>query len=284
MLAHLAARVIRGVESVEAGRYLRSVVENGEDGTIDVGHVPERRALAVTIRFPNVRALPAIVTRVKRLFDVAADVDAIGAQLSTDAALASLIGRRPGLRVPGAWDGFECAVRAVLGQQVSVMAARRLAGALLATCGRRATNGDGEHVGMLFPDPARLAAATLDGLGMPRARKATLIALAQAAVRDPGLFEPAATLEQAVARLCAIPGIGEWTAHYIALRALHETDAFPAADAGLLRAAEAIGIAARPQALLARAEAWRPWRAYAAQHLWASDVDEGCAEKEIAHG
>jgi AraC family transcriptional regulator of adaptative response / DNA-3-methyladenine glycosylase II len=119
---------------------------------------------------------------------------------------------------------------------------------------------------------------------MPRARKATLKAIAEAAVRDSRLFEPVASLDDAVTRLLAIPGIGDWTAHYIALRALRETDAFPATDAGLLRAADGLGIAPASRALLARAEAWRPWRAYAAQHLWAADVDDSWKEKEVAHG
>jgi AraC family transcriptional regulator of adaptative response / DNA-3-methyladenine glycosylase II len=284
MLGHLSARAMPGVEHVDGERYLRTVVENDEDGTVEVAHAPERRALAVTIRFPNVRALPAIVGRVKRLFDVGADVEAIGAELSHDTTLAALIARRPGLRVPGAWDGFELAVRAVLGQQVTVSAARRLAGALVEACGAPATHGNNAAPSRRFPDPARLLAADLGSLGMPRSRKATLKAIADAALRDPRLFEPAASLDDAVTRLLAIPGIGDWTAHYIALRALHETDAFPATDAGLLRVADVLGIAPTPRALLARAEAWRPWRAYAAQHLWAADVDDGWKEKEVAHG
>jgi AraC family transcriptional regulator of adaptative response / DNA-3-methyladenine glycosylase II len=284
MLAHLAARAIPGVESVEHGRYLRTVVENGEDGTVEIAHARARRALVVTIRFPNVRALPAIVGRVKRLFDVGADVDAIGAQLSQDASLASLIERRPGLRVPGAWDGFELAVRAVLGQQVTVSAARRLAATLVEACGGSTARRHGNELGKFFPDPARLLGASLDRLGMPRARKATLKALAEAAQKDPRLFQPCASLEDAVARFRAIPGIGDWTAQYIALRALHETDALPAADAGLLRAADSLGIAQTPHALLTRAEAWRPWRAYAAQHLWAADAGEPWIDTEVAHG
>ena len=284
MLAHLAARAIPGVEHVAAGRYLRTVAENGEDGIIEVANAAERRALALTIRFPNVRALPAIVGRVKRLFDVGADIEAIGAELSSDATLAGLIARRPGLRVPGAWDGFELATRAVLGQQVTVGAARRLAGALVAACGLRASYAGNADIGNLFPDPARLLAADLGSLGMPRARKATLKAVAEAALRNPRLFEAAPSLDDAVARLRAIPGVGEWTAQYVALRAMHETDAFPATDAGLLRAASALGIAPTAKALLARAAAWRPWRAYAAQQLWAADIGEEWTEKEVAHG
>jgi len=137
---------------------------------------------------------------------------------------------------------------------------------------------------MLFPDPARLLATDLGALGMPRSRKAALKALAEAALRDPRLLEPAASLGDAIARLREIRGIGEWTAQYIALRALRETDAFPVTDAGLLRSAAALGIASTPRALRARAESWRPWRAYAAQHLWAADVAEECKQREVAHG
>ncbi len=284
MLSYLAARAIPGVEQVEGGCYRRRVAEGGYEGLIEVSHVPERRALSVAIQFPEVRALPALVGCVKRLFDVGADVEAIGAQLSADATLARLIARRPGLRMPGAWDAFELAVRAILGQQVTVGAARRLASEIVSACGVSDTNRNGEGITLVFPAPARLAAADLSAVGMPRARKAALQALAVEAGSDSRLFEQAATLDEAIARLRAIRGIGEWTAQYIALRALRETDAFPAADAGLLRAARALGIGATPEALLARAEAWRPWRAYAAQHLWAADGDERWTEREAAYG
>jgi len=198
--------------------------------------------------------------------------------------LAPLIARRPGLRAPGAWDGFELAVRAVLGQQVTVGAARRLAGALVAMCGARATNASDERLACIFPDPQQLVAADLERLGMPKARKTALKALAAATAADTRLFEPSATLERAIERLRAIPGIGEWTAQYIALRALRETDAFPATDAGLLRAAERVGATATPKALLARAEVWRPWRAYAAQHLWVADAEPAWPVVEVAFG
>jgi AraC family transcriptional regulator of adaptative response / DNA-3-methyladenine glycosylase II len=173
--------------------------------------------------------------------------------------------------VPGAWDGFELAVRAVLGQQITVTAARQLAGRLVAAHGERSAPADGGGLTTVFPSPARLAAADPASFGMPRARASALIALAASAAADARLFEPDQDLDGAVARLRALPGIGEWTAQYIALRALREPDAFPAADIGLLRAMTgADGVRPTPAALLARAESWRPWRAYAAQHLWTS--------------
>jgi AraC family transcriptional regulator of adaptative response / DNA-3-methyladenine glycosylase II len=166
----------------------------------------------------------------------------------------------------------------VLGQQVTVEAGRRLAGQLVQACGgtvaagpRRAPGEPG--ISRVFPTAAQVAAADLSGLGMPGARRQTLHAIALAALAEPRLFEPLATIEDTVARLCAIRGVGDWTAHYIALRAAREPDAFPASDVALLRgAADRNGVRPTPAALVARAERWRPWRAYAAQHLWTADA------------
>jgi AraC family transcriptional regulator, regulatory protein of adaptative response / DNA-3-methyladenine glycosylase II len=268
MLAYLRMRAIDGVERLDGPRYVRSVVQDGAIGTVEVEHVPERESLAVTIQFPSVRALPAIVARVRRVFDLGADVTSIGAHLAKDRLLAPLVARRPGLRVPGGWDGFELAIRAVLGQQVTVEAGRRLAAQLVEAC---APAGRGA-AWRVFPSAAQVAVADLSVLGMPRARRAALVALAEAALAEPRLFEPQATVEDTVARLRAIRGVGDWTAHYIALRAAREPDAFPASDVGLLRgAADRNGVRPTVSALAARAERWRPWRAYAAQHLWAAD-------------
>lgn len=270
IVGFLAARAIAAVEVVTADRYRRTIEIDGRQGTVDVTPVPGRAALAATIRFPSVRALPAIVARLRRVFDLAADAGTIGAQLAEDPVLARLVAARPGLRVPGAWDGFELAVRAILGQQITVAAARQLAAKLVAAYGAPLADPDG-GLAATFPRPERLAGADLASLGMPRARAASLSALAAAAASDPRLFHPDQDLDAAVARLRALPGIGEWTAQYVAMRALREPDAFPAADVGLLRAmAGADGTRPTPAALLARAEAWRPWRAYAAQHLWTS--------------
>lgn len=276
MIAFLAGRAIAGVEVVEAQRYRRTIAIEEAHGTIEVAPMAGRSALAATIRFPNLRALPTIIARIRRVFDLGADIGAITAQLAEDPQLARLIAGRPGLRVPGAWDGFELAVRAVLGQQITVAAARRLAGKLVATYGEAlapsATAAEEGGLTRIFPGPERLAGVNLATLGMPRSRAVTLAALASRALADPRLFERQHDLDGAIARLRALPGIGEWTGQYIAMRALREPDAFPASDLGLLRAmADAEGRRPSPAALLARAEAWRPWRAYAAQHLWTSD-------------
>jgi AraC family transcriptional regulator, regulatory protein of adaptative response / DNA-3-methyladenine glycosylase II len=275
ILSFLAARAVDGVEIAAPGRYIRTIEIDGEFGSVAVS--PGRNHLLATIRFPNVRALLGIVARLRRLFDLDADVETIGAHLSSDLALAPLIAKRPGLRTPGGWDGFELAVRAILGQQVSVAAARKLAGGLVVRTSPRLSadvTGD-DRLHAVFPTASRLAAADLSAFGMPKARITALQSLARAAGDDPGLLELAGTFEETVLRLMALPGFGPWTAQYWALRALRDSDAFPAADVALLRSPAVADNGRRPtpKALLERAEAWRPWRAYAAQHLWAHDAE-----------
>ena len=260
---------------VDGELYRRTVALNGHAGSIEVKCLSKEESLAVTIRFPCVRSLPAIVARVRRVFDVGADIETIGTHLSRDPLLAPLVSQRPGLRAPGAWDGFELAVRAILGQQITVGSACRLARQIVAHYGEPVPEELRSHpsLSFVFPSPERLAAEDLTGLGMPGARRAALKALAVASASDKHLFHPFGSIEEALARLRTIPGIGEWTAQYIALRALRETDAFPASDIGLLRGAAVMdGIKPTPTALLTRSEPWRPWRAYAAQHLWAADA------------
>jgi AraC family transcriptional regulator of adaptative response / DNA-3-methyladenine glycosylase II len=269
MLAFLERRAIPGLERVSAGSYARAIQLDGAQGILSV-RPAAGNALSATIRFPKLSALPAIIARLRRVFDLAADPLAIAAHLAQDSWLAPLVAARPGLRVPGAWDGFELAIRAVLGQQITVAGAARLAGRIVAAYGERLPVPDGDLT-HTFPRPEVVAGADLAPLGMPRARAATLSALAAALVADPELFSATRSLEEAVQKLRAIRGIGEWTAQYIALRQLREPDAFPAADLGLIRAlAAADGTRPAERDVLARAEKWRPWRAYAAQHLWAA--------------
>lgn len=284
MLAFLQARAVPGVEMVQGDRYFRTVEVDGVLGSIAVSHLIQQQSLGVKIRFPNVRLLPAIVARVRCLFDLGADIETIDRHLSADPVLAPLVARRPGLRAPGGWDGFEIAVRAVLGQQISVAAARGLAGQLVALHGRSVPKPLRMHpdLSQVFPTAKRLASASSIGLRIPKARLRTLKAVAEAGVADPKLFRALGNIEQTVARLQAIDGIGEWTAQYIALRAIRDMDAFPSTDIGLLRGVASIdGKAASAASLLSRAESWRPWRAYAAQHLWAADGSTVC--KPSAH-
>jgi len=272
MLSFLGARAIPGVETVTGNTYRRTIAIGGHSGVVSVAPSDKNR-INVSVRCPNIAALPQIIARVRRVFDLAADPDAIGAHLSLDPLLAPLVSARPGLRVPGAWDGFELAVRAIFGQQITVSAATRLLGRLVEAHGMvlPAAAGGGEGLRYLFPAPACLATADLAVLGMPKARAMSVTSLARALAADPTIFGRGASLEEAIAKLRALPGIGEWTAQYIAMRELREPDAFPAADVGLLRAmATADGRRPSPAELLSRAERWRPWRAYAALHLWAA--------------
>ena len=269
MLEFLRLRAIAGIERVDGNCYSRTIQLEGRQGIVSIRST-EKNALRACVRFPRMSALPVIIARLRRVFDLAADPLPISAHLAKDPALASLVETRPGLRVPGAWDGFELAIRAVLGQQITVAAAVRLGGRLVATHGEPLAEPDRDltHV---FPRPEVLARADLTTLGMPRSRAATLSAVAAAVVADPDLFCASRGLDQAIQRLSSIRGVGEWTAHYIALRQLREPDAFPAADVGLMHAmAHLDGRKWSSRELVGRAEQWRPWRAYAAQHLWAS--------------
>ncbi len=268
----LAPRAIPGVEAVSGNTYRRTIAIGGHFGVISATPA-DRNRVDVDVRFPDMAALPQIIARVRRVFDLAADPDTIGAHLALDPVLAPLVKARPGLRVPGAWDGFELAVRAIFGQQITVPAATRLLGRLVEAHGAPlpATAKDHEGLSHLFPSPSRLATTDLATLGMPNARAMAVTSLAQAVSADPMIFSRSASLEETIAKLRSLPGIGEWTAQYIAMRELREPDAFPAADIGLMRAmAGGDGRRPSPAELLARGEPWRPWRAYAALHLWAA--------------
>jgi AraC family transcriptional regulator of adaptative response / DNA-3-methyladenine glycosylase II len=267
LAAFLGRRAMPGVEVVDAGGYRRTFVHEGVPGWFAVAPIRGDDALALRVHHPSTRALGAVAARVRRMFDVAADPRAIAAVLRRDRRLGPLIRRWPGQRLPGAWDGFELAVRAVLGQQVSVSAARTLAARLLERHGIAHADSAAAGLGAIFPEPAVLVDASLETLGIMPARARTLRGLA-AACRDGGVrFGVEQALPEFVERLCALPGIGPWTAHYIAMRALSQPDAFPAADLIVRRVAGA-GTALSTRALEALSADWRPWRAYAVMLLW----------------
>lgn len=273
LTAFLQARAIPGVEHVTPARYARTIVLDGASGTVAVSPAPDGRTLRATIRFPQIAALPEIVARLRRIFDLDADPDGIGRHLATDPRLAPRVAARPGLRVPGAWDGFELAVRAMLGQQITVAGASRLAGRLVEAHGAAFADPDEPELTRLFPTPAQLADARLAGpVGMPGARAHAIAALARRCATEPDLFATGPDLETGIQRLCALPGIGPWTAHYIAMRTMREPDAFPVGDIGLLRALTTDKGRPSAAAMTERAQAWRPWRAYAAMHLWSGDA------------
>jgi AraC family transcriptional regulator of adaptative response / DNA-3-methyladenine glycosylase II len=271
MTQFLTPRAIPGIEVVEPGCYRRSFRLDKAEGVVEVRPVAGANHLLATIRTSDISALATIVARLRRLFDLDADIAAIDAHLAADPLLAWRVAERPGLRVPGAWDGFELAVRAVLGQQVSVRAATTFAGRLAA--------GGPDRV---FPTPEVVAEADLMAIGLTRARATTLNALGRAMAADRNLLRAYETLEETTDKLTALPGIGPWTAQYVAMRALREPDAFPASDLGLMRAMEVAGVRPTPTQLAATAEAWRPWRAYAALRLWMQPVPAEAATLAIA--
>jgi 3-methyladenine DNA glycosylase/8-oxoguanine DNA glycosylase len=208
---------------------------------------------------------------VRRVFDLGADPGGIAAGLRKDPRIGALLRRRPGVRVPGAWDGFELAVRAILGQQVSVAAATTLAGRLAAAFGEPVAPEAGwpQELRYFFPRPETLARARIERIGLPLARARAIAGLARAVAAGELSLDPAAPYDETVTTLKSLPGIGEWTTQYIAMRALGHPDAFPAADLGLRKALED-GTGRMPSAaeIEELAQAWRPWRAYAAMCLW----------------
>jgi len=271
ILRFLAGRAIPDVEMVEEESYRRSFAFHNAQGAVEVTQATGESFLRATIRTTDVRVLPTVVARLRRLFDLDADITAIDSHLSQDPRLAKLVRIRPGARVPGAWDDFELAVRALLGQQISVPAARTLAGRIAAGFGLPYTAAivNGHRLpNLVFPSPEAVAGADLAAIGLTTARSRALQALSAAMAADPYLLRTCETLDETVAKLQALPGVGPWTAQYIAMRALREPDAFPASDLGLLRAMENGAGRPTPKELLQAAEPWRPWRAYAAVRLW----------------
>jgi AraC family transcriptional regulator of adaptative response / DNA-3-methyladenine glycosylase II len=273
MRRFLEVRTIAGLETVTPDSYSRVIELRGLTGSITVQHAPKQSALRVAVRFPHLAALSVIIARIRRMFDLSADPMAISSVLSSDPVLAPLVAARPGLRVPGGWNGFEIAVRAVLGQQVTLQAGTRLAGKVVHALGKPVAHDLSiEGLTHSFPPPERFETDTIAKLGMPRARAAALAGVAAAFASDPHLFDPRRDLTEAIARLRKLPGIGEWTAQYIAMRALGETDAFLAGDVALQRIIATDGQRPNAAELLTHAERWRPWRAYAVLHLWMSDT------------
>jgi AraC family transcriptional regulator, regulatory protein of adaptative response / DNA-3-methyladenine glycosylase II len=273
LLGYLAARATPGIEAVDArGRYCRSIRLNGHRGYVAVGPAAVGDVLQVELSVGLLPVLVPLLARLRRLFDLDADPRVVSDHLGRDPVLGPLVARRPGLRVAGAADGFELAVRAVLGQQVTVRGATTLAGRLARLLAEPLL-GAPPSLAYLPISAERLAGASLasiTGIGLPRARAECVLALARAVaggelselVSDGPAEDPAAFGR----RLAQLPGVGAWTAEYAMMRALHWPDAFPEGDIALRKAMGNLS----PARLRAAAESWRPWRAYAAQHLWAS--------------
>jgi AraC family transcriptional regulator of adaptative response / DNA-3-methyladenine glycosylase II len=268
--AFLALRAIPGVEAVTPAGYRRTFRLGDGQGLLEVSPEPDAHQLVAKLRIEGAAPLQTIAERARRLFDLGADPGAIATHLSQSPLLRGAVEALPGVRVPGAWDGFELAVRAVLGQQVSVKGATTLSGRLVERFGEAARPASAD--GLLrshFPRPEVLAVADVASIGLPRARAASIAHLARAVADGDLDLDTPGDLADALRRLTELPGIGDWTAHYVAMRALNEPDAFPATDLGLRRA---LAVNHRPISgaeLSTLSESWRPWRAYAAMLLWA---------------
>ena len=271
LVPFLKARAIPGVEVVDQYRYRRTIKIEGTAGVITVRYVKGQRHLLLYVPPVFSRSLLQIAEQMRTMFDLRADPAVISDHLGQDRQLAVLMKNQPGVRIPGTWDGFELAVRAILGQQVSVRAANTLAGRLVAAYGEPVPANEDEKLAYLFPTPARLAEAPLAEMGVMPPRAQAIRVLARAVLDGALAFETAAGLEEVLETLTALPGIGPWTANYIAMRAFSEPDAFPAGDLGLRRAAARMDPSLNTAARLRRhADTWRPWRAYAAVQLWLS--------------
>ncbi len=268
MLQFLGRRASRDVEWIQPSAYLRTVRLADHRGWILVRPVPERATLLIELTESLAPVLPGLLDRLGHLFDLSARPEVIAAHLSRDPLLADAVARNPGLRVPGAFDGFELAVRAVLGQQITVSGATTLAGRLAEAFGEAVVTPH-PALSRLFPSPERVAAAPeaqIAALGIVRSRARTILVLADEFASGRLTLEPGGPPEIMIERLVALPGIGAWTAQYIAMRALRWSDAFPKEDVALRKRLG--GVSARRAAELS--EAWRPWRSYATMQLWKS--------------
>jgi AraC family transcriptional regulator of adaptative response / DNA-3-methyladenine glycosylase II len=267
LLEFLLRRAVPGIEDGGGDTYRRSLRLPRGSGVVELAPAPDH--LRARFVLADVRDLTAAVARCRHLCNLDADPEAVDRALARDEALAPLVHKRPGLRVPGTVDGFETAVRAVLGQQVSVSGARTLAARLVALAGGPCAPGDA-GLDRVFPGPEALAdalAARAD-VGLPAQRRRALVGLAGAVAAGDLALDAGADPAETTTALVALPGIGPWTAAYVALRALGDPDAFLDGDLGTRRAAERLGLGDTKAALTARAAQWRPWRAYAQMHLW----------------
>jgi DNA-3-methyladenine glycosylase II len=292
MLRFFAGRATPGVETVEDGAWRRAIDFEGASGTLAVRRHPRRRCLVVEVEGAVSAHAAALAAPLARMFDVEADPAAVAEHFADDPWLAPLVAAAPGLRVPGAWSGFELVVRAIVGQQVSVKAATTIVGRLVQRVGKPIDGHPHAGTAWRFPTPAALAAADLAGIGMPGKRVAALqgfaAAVASGAVAIERRYGDAIDITAESTRnldamrdaLLALPGIGPWTVEYVAMRAWRDANAWPATDLVLMQS-----IAARDPALAratqqrARSDAWRPWRAYAAMHLWNEIADRAGAAR-----
>jgi AraC family transcriptional regulator of adaptative response / DNA-3-methyladenine glycosylase II len=265
LLRFFAARAIPGVDEVDGTIYRRTFVIGRAQGRVSVA--PAKGALVAEISTTGKVDETHLTERLRRLFDLSAPGRRITTHLKRDERLGTSLKKRPGLRVPGVWDPFELGVRAILGQQVSVAGASTLAVRIATRFGKTAAKGHATLT-RLFPTPDELADANLDGIGLTTRRAATVINFARTVRDDATLLAMDQPLDKFVERIADLPGLGPWTAHYMAMRLGH-ADAFPASDLGVRKALNTTS----DKEVLKLAERWRPYRAYATMHLWASLSD-----------
>lgn len=281
LLRFFSGRATPGVETVEDGAYRRAIEWAGDSGTLSVREHPRKRCLVASIEGPVSRHVDALAGPIAKMFDLHADPKKIGAALAADPWLAPLIDAAPGLRVPGAWSGFELVVRAIVGQQISVKGATTIIGRLVQRAGERIDGHPHDNTAWRFPTPEALAAVDLAQIGMPGKRVAALQGFAHAvATGDVPLDSATADASELRAALLALPGIGPWTVEYVAMRAWRDPDAWPAWDLVLMQSICARDPSlVRPTQQRTRTDAWRPWRAYAAMHLWNEVADRAGAAR-----
>ena len=281
MLEFFAGRATPGVESVTGSSYQRTISVAGKHGVITVSPQKQSTYLVLTLTCVDTSALFEIVQRSREAFDLDAPIDEIATTMKRDETLRALIRKSPGIRVPGAWDGFELTIRAILGQQISVKAATTLAGRIADRYGKKlslSSETADSGLSRIFPSAERLMRARFSNIGMVKSRAETIRRVAAAVVNGDLNFDAAQEPEEFCKNLTAIKGVGDWTAQYVAMRVLKNPDAFPSTDLGLIKALGSIesqGGHATPSEILRRAEAWRPWRAYAVLLLWGSLANSG---------
>jgi AraC family transcriptional regulator of adaptative response / DNA-3-methyladenine glycosylase II len=268
LLPFLGARAVPGIEETRDATYVRSVRQ--PSGAAVVAISPRSDHIAVRVSSEGSPDLDDLRDRARRAFDLDADAAAIDTALAADPTMTPLVARIPGIRIPGTFDGFELAVRAIFGQQVSVAGARTSLGRLVSAAGTLLERPSG-GITHLFPTAERVAEIPPEAFGMPRARAETIRRVAML-VADGELDLSGEASEETVRRLGDVPGIGPWTLAYVSMRALRDRDAFIAGDLGVRKGFEALGLKSTLTAMLARAERWRPWRAYAVMHLWQQSV------------
>ncbi len=274
LLKFFQSRAIPGVESVSDTFYRRSIRTGSASGMLEVSIDESAGKLLIGFDVDDSVDLQTSVWKVRRIFDLDTDRDAINRLLANDDVLGTLVKARPGLCVPGAWDVFELAVRAILGQQISVQAACTLAGRLVERFGEPLAGFSDKGIGHLFPTPQYLVGQDVSVIGLPKKRAASITALAETFANNSTGLDRAQDLESIQAALCKLQGIGPWTAQYIAMRAFGEPDAFPTGDLGLLRSLEALGFNTDIRGMQNMADNWRPFRAYATLHLWSALADK----------